>query len=53
METGCDTHTCHCHEGEGYCCENEDGHDCCHEEDGSYPQLPCLEFEPDDFNDWD
>lgn len=49
-----EAHCCHCHEGE-YCCQEEDGECECHcrQHETHYPELPCIEMEPDNFNDWD
>ena len=41
---------------EGRCrCREEDGEcEChCHGQETPYPELPCVEADPDDFNDWD
>ncbi|MCE8651205.1 hypothetical protein [Bacteroides fragilis] len=47
-------HCCHCHEGE--CCCQKEGGECechCQQYETQYPELFCIEMEPDNFNDWD
>lgn len=49
-----EVHCCHCHEGE--CCCQEESEKCgcyCRQHEIPCPKLPCLEMDPDNFNDWD
>lgn len=54
MTPGNEASCCHCYGGE--CCCQEEGGQCechCHGHESPYPELPCIEMKPDNFNDWD
>lgn len=49
-----ETHCCNCQEGRCRCREEDGECEChCHGQETPYPELPCVEADPDDFNDWD
>ena len=49
-----EAHCCDCHKEECRC--QEEGGECechCREHETLYPELPCIEADPDNFSDWD
>lgn len=54
MNAGNGAPCCHCQEEE--CCGREENGECechCREHEILYPRVPCVDVEPDDFNDRD